>query len=334
MKNQQKTKQLARAAVLLLVAMLTSIAAWATDVTYTYTVSWTGSLMTSIQGTISSSSGQSTTWKGMAYNSGIVWQSGEKSIYEWISDSYCQIIFDCDKTVYKGNSNSTFLVKDAATFKITTSGYDKGRIKKVTFKNGTSVVASATVVNEKSITVPLSANTEFSTIIVELTDELYNLVTPGDGLRIDNTNGNGFEHDGGIYFHYGETVTIAPINTTQIIDKVTHPINIVTIADDKRSFSFPMPSGNTTPTATLLSGFTITLPNTLTVTTEPNATVDGAGYYLPDATITVETANQHDIIEEISGIDGATIANDKRSFTFTMPAQTSISTARHSKYTP
>ena len=64
----------------------------------------------------------------------------------------------------------------------------------------------------------------------------------------------------------------------------------------------------------------ITPQNSLTVGTAASLTYNNTSYYKSGTTITMNAPANH-IIEAASGVSGASIANDHRSYTFTMPKQ-------------
>ena len=70
----------------------------------------------------------------------------------------------------------------------------------------------------------------------------------------------------------------------------------------------------------------ITPQNSLTVGTAASLTYNNTSYYKSGTTITMNAPANH-IIEAASGVSGASIANDHRSYTFTMPTQNVSPTA-------
>ncbi len=123
------------------------------------------------------------------------------------------------------------------------------------------------------------------------------------------------------YYKTGETYTLTPTNQYQIIEDVTATGATVTIADDKRSCSFTMPSQNVTiSAATLTEVHTVSLPSGVSST--PYITIGETNYYKPGETYTLTPTNQYQIIEAVTATGATlTIADDKRSCTFTMPSQ-------------
>lgn len=72
-------------------------------------------------------------------------------------------------------------------------------IKKITAKNGNKEISSNAYVNATGLGTSLEENSEFSTIVVELTNKPYYAVTPAEGLAISNTDC--FVVGGTTYFH-------------------------------------------------------------------------------------------------------------------------------------
>ena len=299
-----------RLGLAVILTLFIAVASWATDVTYTYTMSWTRKTLT-YTGYITSNSGKSVKFSETMAG-GVIWLNGSQSIEE---DDFT-ITFNCG-TVYAGSSSSTFKVKSKTAFYATIGKKNKIQyyIKKITAKNGNKEISSNVYVKATGLGTSLEENSEFSTIIVELTDEPYYSVTPAEGLAISNTDG--FVVDGTTYFHPDASITIAPTSAVQVITEVTTPTTGATIASDKRSFSFAMPQSNITPSATLEEAYSVALTGNVSIS-EPLFTDGDTRYYKPGEKITI-TAKTDEIIDGITGIENYTIAADQKSATFTMP---------------
>ena len=295
-----------------------AVASWATDVTYTYTMSWKENVLR-YTGTITSNTGEISNNFSSDNRVDNVLLKGNESAS--ITEEYFSIKFACFRDVYKGSVNNTFRVTHSdAEFTITINNKNNNsyKIRKVTFKksDGEEITSVTHVSTQSSASVALLPNTEFSTIVVELTDKPYYSVTPAEGLAISNTDG--FVVDGTTYFHPATTITIAPTSAVQVITATNGTENTATIASDKRSFSFAMPSQAITPSATLEEAHVVALSGNVSIS-EPLFTYDGDSYYKSGDKITITATKTNEIIDGITGIADYAIAADKKSATFTMP---------------
>ncbi|MBR3073817.1 InlB B-repeat-containing protein, partial [Fibrobacter sp.] len=295
-----------------------AVASWATDVTYTYTMSWKENVLR-YTGTITSNTGEISNNFSSDNRVDNVLLKGNESAS--ITEEYFSIKFACFRDVYKGSVNNTFRVTHSdAEFTITINNKNNNsyKIRKVTFKksDGEEITSVTHVSTQSSASVALLPNTEFSTIVVELTDKPYYSVTPAEGLAISNTDG--FVVDGTTYFHPATTITIAPTSAVQVITATNGTENTATIASDKRSFSFAMPSQAITPSATLEEAHVVALSDNVSIS-EPLFTYDGDSYYKSGDKITITATKTNEIIDGITGIADYAIAADKKSATFTMP---------------
>ena len=312
MKKHSNIPHLARAAMLLLVAMLTSMAAWATDVTYTYTCSVHDKSEMRMG---SSNSGTVTVGDAWSKNQSLTFTNDKISIA-----TKAQI----------GHNGTYFCMKpqssDAFTFTISSTD-NTWYIKKVTVKynyNGSSTVSSKTVAGLNVHTLDVSTSylaakqdNYLQGFEVELTDQPYYSVTPAEGLQIA-TSADAFAYNAKTYFHYGATVAIVPQSDVHVITATDGTVNDATIADNKRSFSFSMPAQDITPSATLEEAHTVTLSGNVSIT-DPLFESGGNRYYKSGDQITITAVNAADIIDQISGISNFAIADNRKSATFTMP---------------
>lgn len=252
---------LAKAAVVLLVMLLTAVTAWADDISVTYTFSYTsGTLGANRRGHITRQDKTSLTteWNHGTY--GVLWPAYEA---HGVDDEY-DITFTPNheldsKEVNNVKSFATETVanssKEGTTFTVAAgaSGY---YIKRVTFKNGNTNVATAsniTVANSSTLDVLVPPERFFTKVEVELTDNYYGRVTPGSELSI--TSSPSLTYSNTDYYLAGSTVTLVPTDDNYIVTGVIG-VNGATIATNKHSFSFTMPAEDVSPTATLaaLSG--------------------------------------------------------------------------------
>ena len=90
------------------------------------------------------------------------------------------------------------------------------------------------------------------------------------------------------YYKVGTSVTIAPTNAHHIIDGTGGTGSAsATIAANKRSFSFTMPSANISPTATLTEVYQLSPASGSTLSPAAYFTYSGAQYYKPGTVVTL-----------------------------------------------
>ena len=275
--NQPFMNLFSRAAMLLLM-LLTTTTAWATDKTVTYNISYTsGSLGANRHGHITRADNPSLTteWNHGTY--GVLWPANE---VHGVDDEY-DITFEPNYELNsKDGSFATESVKNSSsegtTFTVTVgaTGY---YIKSVTFKNSNTQVATASntpVANSNTLNVLVAPEKFFTQIVVELTDNYYALVTPGSGLTV--TSSPSLSYNNKAYYLAGSTVTLAPTNASNIVENVSG-VDGATIATDKRSFSFTMPTQNVSPEATLTEVHTLSVTDGITVSA-PYTTIQNIKY--------------------------------------------------------
>ncbi len=323
-KHTTTSKHLAKAAMLLLVAMLTSMAAWATVDTYTYSVSWWVQSMKHYGRITSVNSGKTCLdFSSNSMTDNVLLEGGTDTPY--ITEKAFTITFACSQDISTGtgtNSGSTFKVKyqnTQFTISITNTNNVAYKIKKVTFlkSNGDVITSVTQIPTQSSVSVLLSeANTEFAKIVVELTDDTYYSVTPANDLKIVNTDG--FATSDKTYCLPNTPITLAPKSDIQVITATSGTVSEATIAADKRSVSFMMPTQNITPSATLVEVHTVAISGDVSIS-DPLFTYNGKNYYEKGSTIRITAKNTDDIIDAISGFSGTiTYGDDYKSASFTM----------------
>ena len=100
----------------------------------------------------------------------------------------------------------------------------------------------------------------------------------------------------------------------------------INFAGEKKTATFKMSNRDVEIAATASELHTVSVPEGLDIS-EPYFTIDGIKYYKHGETYTLKlaTTNVNEVIDEITGVTGSndevsvTIADDKRSATFTMP---------------
>ncbi len=143
-------------------------------------------------------------------------------------------------------------------------------------------------------------------------------VTLGEGLSITSPENPTYtDKDNKKYYKSGETLTLTLTSTkvNEIIEEITGIT--VTVADDKRSATFTMPSEDVTISATTTELYTVSVPDGLDIS-NAYMTIDGVKYYKAGVSYTLTASKVNYFIDEIAGVT-ANIASDKKSATFTMP---------------
>ena len=307
---------------MLLLMLLTTATAWATDKTVTYNISYTsGTLGANRHGHITRADNPSLTteWNHGTY--GVLWPANE---VHGVDDEY-DITFEPNYELNsKDGSFATESVKNSSsegtTFTVTVgaTGY---YIKSVTFKNSNTQVATASntpVANSNTLNVLVAPEKFFTQIVVELTDNYYALVTPGSGLTV--TSSPSLSYNNKAYYLAGSTVTLAPTNASNIVENVSG-VDGATIATDKRSFSFTMPTQNVSPEATLTEVHTLSVPDGITVSA-PYTTIQNIKYYKTGVSYTLTVTDAHKAFNNDFSVSGTgasfTMATDQRSAAVTI----------------
>ena len=314
------TRFIPRAAATLVLMLLTAATAWATDVTVTYNISVTGTLNPHAYITNAQTGQQVADW---ANGFSTLWPANEGH-----TTSDYQITFtpdqDLDKTnkseIYSTASCTAFKTSSGATtFTVATamSGY---YVKSVTFKEDDTVKGdfSGFAPNSASVSVTLQANKFFNVITVVLTNDRYYRLSPGSGLTLNTTPM--LTYQGTAYFLRGNAVSMSATNQSHIIEAVSGiGSSTPSIAADKRSFTFEMPTANVTPTATLTEVHTMSVPSGFTVS-DPYISIGGTPYYKTGSTVTLTVADADTAISGTPTVTGASrsVAADRKSMTVTI----------------
>ncbi|MBR1520308.1 MAG: hypothetical protein IJ635_03625 [Bacteroidaceae bacterium] len=296
------TRFIPRAAITLVLMLLTAATAWATDVTVTYNISVTGTL-TPHADIKNAQTGQQVA----------DWEHGVRTLWpanEGHTTRDYQITFTPDQDLDKTNKNdynqtascSAFKTERTTVFTVATamSGY---YVKSVTFKEDDTVKGdfSGFVPNSASVSVTLQANKFFNVITVVLTNDRYYSLSPGSGLTL-NTMPT-LTYRGTPYFLSGNAVSMSATNQSHIIEAVSGiGSSTPSIAADKRSFTFTMPQSDVYPTATLTEVHTMSVPSGFTVS-DPYISIGGTPYYKTGSTVTLTVA---DADKAISGTGAVT----------------------------
>jgi len=181
-----------------------------------------------------------------------------------------------------------------------------------------SGATSSLTADKRSATITLGSSD--ATVSATLTE--VHTVTPASGLQV--TSDAYFTYSNSKYYKVGNAVTVAPTSQYDIVEGTSGTGSATaTVAADKRSFSFTMPAEDVSPTATTSEVHTVTPASGLRVTSDAYFTYSNTKYYKVGNSVTVAPTSQYDIIDGTGGTGSATatIAADKRSFSFTMPAE-------------
>ncbi len=140
--------------------------------------------------------------------------------------------------------------------------------------------------NAKSLDVTVPSGSTINVLYVTLIR--YHTVTPASGLTV--TSGTSATSGGTTYYKPGTIVTVAPTNTRHIVEGAGGTGSAsVSVASDKRSFSFTMPDQDVSPTATLTEVYRVSPASGITLSPAAYFTYGGAQYYKPNTTITLSS---------------------------------------------
>ena len=119
-----------------------------------------------------------------------------------------------------------------------------------------------------------------------------------------------FSNDGIDWYKKGQTITFAPKNAYHIIDKVSDISgSSVSIAANKRSFSFSMPKYDVRSiSATLSEVHTVSVPSGFTLS-DPYITINGTKYYKSGESYTLTPTDKTKNMLSSCSASGATISN-------------------------
>ena len=260
--------------MMLLMMLLTATTAWAEEVMVPYAVTYN---TTTKKTTLTHNGGnhESVTWNYMSGTNSTPWNGGAT---HGVDDEY-GITFMPNKYLTLVGSD----IKTSAETKFTvTVGDNAYYIKSVGIDN---VTATADL-HAKTIEVTVPDNTYIRGFNVTLIR--YHTVTPASGLHV--TSGTSATSGGTTYYKPGTIVTVAPTNTHHIVEGTGGTGSAsVSVASDKRSFSFTMPDQDVSPTATLTEVYRVSPASGITLSPAAYFTYGGAQYYKPNTTITLSS---------------------------------------------
>ncbi len=266
--------------MLLLMMMLTTASAWATDITVTYKISVSGSTLSKPVATITNAATGTTV---------CTWDNGYKTLWpanvlHEFSDNYGITLRpdrDLDKTGKNENgknaSTTAFKTEGNTTFTVNVRN-SQYYLKSVTFKEDNIVKASLEVApNNRSGNVTIEGEKFFNYITVELTTNRYYSLTPSGSISINTTPARTYNDT--FYYTAGTNINVTPTNASCIVEGVSGVDN-ATIANDKRRFSFTMPAKDVSLSASLAEVHTISgVPNDVSIS-DPYTTINGTNFYL------------------------------------------------------
>ena len=151
---------------------------------------------------------------------------------------------------------------------------------------------------------------------------LYTVSSVPSGLTLATTNATLTFNDTP-YFASGATTSLTVDDANKVFNTFSVSGATSSLAADKKSATITLGSSDATVTATLTEVHTVTPASGLQVTSDAYFTYSNTKYYKVGNAVTVAPTSQYDIIEDTGGTGSATatIAADKRSFSFTMPAE-------------
>ena len=151
---------------------------------------------------------------------------------------------------------------------------------------------------------------------------LYTVSSVPSGLTLATTNATLTFNDTP-YFASGATTSLTVDDANKVFNTFSVSGATSSLAADKKSATITLGSSDATVTATLTEVHTVTPANGLQVTSAAYFTYSNTKYYKVGNAVTVAPTSQYHIIEGTGGTGSATatIAADKRSFSFTMPAE-------------
>ena len=316
--RQTLKSALQRLTMTLMLVMLTSMSAWATDITVTYKISVSTGLSKPVATITNAATGATVcTWNN-GYST--LWPA---KVTHAFSDQY-QIkltpdkeLDKTDKNEYEKKASTTAFKTEQTTIFTVDVGNSQYYLKSVTFKEDNTVKASLEVApNNNSGDVTIIGQKFFNYITVELTTDRYYRLTPSGALSITTTPARTYNN--AKYYTAGTDITITPTNASCIVESVSG-VNNATIAADKRSFSFAMPAGNISPSASLAEVHTISgVPNDVSISA-PYTTISNTKYYLKNQTYTLTAPTDKAFGSfTATGAASSSVATDKKSATITI----------------
>ena len=151
---------------------------------------------------------------------------------------------------------------------------------------------------------------------------LYTVSGVPSGLTLATTNAT-LTFNNTPYFASSATTSLTVDDANKVFNTFSVSGATSSLAADKKSATITLGSSDATVTATLTEVHTVTPANGLQVTSAAYFTYSNTKYYKVGNAVTVAPTSQYHIIEGTGGTGSATatIAADKRSFSFTMPAE-------------
>ena len=261
--------------MVLLLMLLTATTAWAVEVMVPYAVTYNE---TTKKTTLTHNGGnyESVTWDYMSGTNSTPWNGG---VTHGVDDEY--------GITFKPNKYLTLVGSDIKTsaetkFTVTVSGTNAYFIKSASIGG---VTANAGL-NAKSFDVTVPSGSTINVLYVTLIR--YYTVTPASGLHV--TSGTSATSGGTTYYKPGTIVTVEPTNTHHIVEGTGGTGSAsVSVASDKRSFSFTMPDQDVSPTATLTEVYRVSPASGITLSPAAYFTYGDAQYYKPNTTITLSS---------------------------------------------
>ena len=272
--KQKPNRLFSRAAMVLLMMLLTATTAWAEEVMAVYAVTCN---TTTKKNTLTHNGGnrESVTWDYMSGTNSTPWNGGAT---HGVDDEY-GITFMPNKYLTLVGSD----IKTSAETKFTVTVGDNAYYIKSASIGGVTANAG---LNAKSLDVTVPSGSTINVLYVTLIR--YYTVTPASGLTV--TSGTSATSGGTTYYKPGTIVTVAPTNTHHIVEGTGGTGSAsVSVASDKRSFSFTMPDQDVSPTATLTEVYRVSPASGITLSPAAYFTYGGAQYYKPNTTITLSS---------------------------------------------
>lgn len=265
-----------RLSMMVLVLLLTATTAGAEEIMAVYALTYS----TSTQKTTLTHNGgnyESVTWDYISGTNSTPWNAGAT---HGVDDEY-DITFKPNKYLTLVNYD----IQTSAETKFTVTVGDNAYYIKTASIGGVTATAG---LNAKTIDVTVPSNTTILAFAVTLTTDNYHTVSPASGLHV--TSGTTATEGGTTYYKAGTTVTVAPTNQYHIVEGTGGTGSAsASVANDKRSFSFTMPSQNVSPTATLTEVYKVPPASGITLSPAAYFTYGSAKYYKPNTTITLSS---------------------------------------------
>ena len=258
--------------MVLLMMLLTATTAWAEEVMVPYAVT-----STTKKTTLTHNGGnyESVTWDYISGTNSTPWNGG--ATYG-VDDEY-DITFKPNKYLTLVGSD----IKTSAETKFTVTVGDNAYYIKSASIGGVTANAG---LNAKSLDVTVPSGSTINVLYVTLIR--YYTVTPASGLTV--TSGTSATSGGTTYYKPGTIVTVEPTNTHHIVEGTGGTGSAsVSVASDKRSFSFTMPDQDVSPTATLTEVYRVSPASGITLSPAAYFTYGDAQYYKPNTTITLSS---------------------------------------------